>query len=269
MTANAALAFSDSGAKGEPLVLLHGFGGTRRTWDTVVPLLASGLRVIAIDLPGHGQSVPLPERGYARSAAGDVVSLMDRLGIPNAHVCGFSLGGAVASLIAMSYPERVRSLTLVAPGGYGTQIAGAVLQAFAAAETAQDVGAAMSGMIAPDAGLPEDEPRSILDERSLPGAKDRLLQVAAQITRGATQGTLPADMVAKLECPGTAVWGTKDPVLPFAHSANLPATLELRPVEGAGHMLPLEAPRAVAEAISASVSRFCANLEQSEDKGTA
>lgn len=91
------LAFDRTG-QGEPLVLLHGQGFSRRSFDPVVPLRAARREVIAVDLPGHGESPRQPKgTGSApRDLAVAVGELLDELGLANAHVAGNSSGGWVA-----------------------------------------------------------------------------------------------------------------------------------------------------------------------------
>jgi pimeloyl-ACP methyl ester carboxylesterase len=110
------LAVTRSGS-GAPLVLLHGLGSSRRAWEPVLPALASRFDVIAIDLPGFGDSAPRPEPGEVPPAvlAQSVADLLDELGVSAPHVAGHSLGGWVALELAARRP--VASLTLLSPPG--------------------------------------------------------------------------------------------------------------------------------------------------------
>jgi pimeloyl-ACP methyl ester carboxylesterase len=110
------LAFTRCGA-GAPLVLLHGLGLSRRNWDPVVPALAEQFDVIAVDLPGFGDSAPLPapvEPSPAALAAA-VAGLLDELGVTAPHLAGNSLGGWVALELAGIRPAA--SLALLSPAG--------------------------------------------------------------------------------------------------------------------------------------------------------
>ncbi|MFI5080604.1 MAG: alpha/beta fold hydrolase [Streptosporangiales bacterium] len=102
---------------GAPLVLLHGIGSSRRAWDPVIPALAERFDVIAVDLPGFGDSEPLPPEVESRPAAlaAAVAGLLDDLGITTPHVAGNSLGGWVALELAGIRPAA--SLTLLSPAG--------------------------------------------------------------------------------------------------------------------------------------------------------
>jgi len=110
------LAFSRRGT-GAPLVLLHPIGLSRRAWDPVVPALAERFDVIAVDLPGFGDSAPLPTtvEPTAAAIATSVVGFLDSLGISTPHVAGNSFGGWVALELAGLRP--VASLALLSPAG--------------------------------------------------------------------------------------------------------------------------------------------------------
>ena len=113
---------------GEPLVLLHGFGSSRRSWDPVVPALVDRRDVIAIDLPGHGDSAPSPRR---KSSPADfavrVSELLDDLGLESAHFGGNSLGGWVA--LELAKQGRARSVTAFSPAGLWARTAPAYIRA--------------------------------------------------------------------------------------------------------------------------------------------
>lgn len=112
----AGLAFTRRGA-GATLVLLHGLGSSRHAWDPVIPALAEHFDVLAVDLPGFGDSAPLPDDVVPLPAtlAATVAGLLDELRINEAHVVGNSLGGWVA--LEFAHIRPVASLTLLSPAG--------------------------------------------------------------------------------------------------------------------------------------------------------
>lgn len=101
-----------------PLVLLvHGLGGSWQSWLENILVLAREFRVVAVDLPGFGESTRLPE-GRLFPMYGDALrAVIDRIGADSAHVVGHSFGGLVSQSFAVSHPDRVRTLTLVDAGG--------------------------------------------------------------------------------------------------------------------------------------------------------
>jgi len=98
-------AYSRTGA-GASLVLLHGIGSSRHAWDPVVPALAGHFDVLAIDLPGFGDSEPMPPQvePVPAALAAAVAGLLDDLGITAPHIAGNSLGGWVALELAHVRP---------------------------------------------------------------------------------------------------------------------------------------------------------------------
>ncbi len=106
-----------SGAGSEaiaPVVLLHGYCGSRQYWDAVVPLLSAEYDVVVPDLRGHGES-PAPEQQIysMEQLADDTVALLDRLGIAQAYVIGHSLGGYATLALAERHPDRLLGFGLV------------------------------------------------------------------------------------------------------------------------------------------------------------
>ena len=118
------LAYDDVG-EGEPIVLLHGFAADRRLnwrltgwYDT---LTAAGYRVLAPDARGHGQSAkPTDVEAYRPAGiAGDVVRLLDRVGLRRAHLFGYSMGGRNAAWLLAHHRTRFRSVVI---GGTGLNL---------------------------------------------------------------------------------------------------------------------------------------------------
>ncbi|GGY31405.1 alpha/beta fold hydrolase [Streptomyces djakartensis] len=103
---------------GAPLVLLHGIGHHRQVWDPVIPALAAERDVIAVDLPGCGESLALPE-GMAHDLPTMntvLAALFEALDLERPHVAGNSLGGLLALDLARA--RLVRSVTALSPGGF-------------------------------------------------------------------------------------------------------------------------------------------------------
>jgi pimeloyl-ACP methyl ester carboxylesterase len=107
-----ALYYEEHGS-GEPLVLLHGGLGAAELWAPVLPALAAGRRVIAVDLQGHGHTADVDRPFRAETMADDVAALIEHLALEQADVMGYSLGGKVALRTAIQHPARVRRLVLV------------------------------------------------------------------------------------------------------------------------------------------------------------
>jgi pimeloyl-ACP methyl ester carboxylesterase len=111
-----ALAY-DSAGSGQPLVLIHGLASSRRCWDLVIEDLAQDFTVYAVDLPGHGDSDPLPGQREtpATEMARAVGDFLNDQGIDRAHVAGNSLGGWTA--LEAAADGRALSITALCPAG--------------------------------------------------------------------------------------------------------------------------------------------------------
>jgi (E)-2-((N-methylformamido)methylene)succinate hydrolase len=250
---------SFDGGAGETVVLLHGLGGSAANWAEVVDRLVPGRRVLAVDLPGHGGSDPLPRGAvlddYADAVAG---AIEGRDGAP-ALVVGHSFGGQVALRLAVRHPRLVRGLVLVvssgvaslprrtAMGGWLTTAVrpGRLLVPLArryADRTWFRTLAFRPLLVADAAAFP---PRAVLgffaglrEHRDVRGAFRALL--------ADTQG----DDVA-LGCPALVLWGADDGIVPAEHGMRLARLLQapLRVVADCGHLVIGERPGAVVDAI--------------------
>jgi pimeloyl-ACP methyl ester carboxylesterase len=101
--------------RGEPVLLLHGLGGTKVTWFPILTALAERYRLIVPDLPGHGESEKPRVEYSPRFYAHVIRRLMDEVGVDRAAVLGNSLGGRVALELALRSPNRVTTLALLDP----------------------------------------------------------------------------------------------------------------------------------------------------------
>ena len=99
---------------GKPLLLLHGYSGYGDQWRNFLDELIDSYRVIAIDLPGHGQSSKLESDFIISDAATDMWQLMDQLGVKQIYGVGYSAGGMTLLQMALQQPSRVQSMVLAA-----------------------------------------------------------------------------------------------------------------------------------------------------------
>lgn len=195
------IAYLDEG-EGAPIVLVHGFASTKEVnWvnpSWVTTLTRAGRRVIALDDRGHGASSKLydPAAYHSAKMAGDVVALMDHLGIERADVMGYSMGARITAFLAVDHPQRLRSAIL---GGLGIRLVEGV-------------------------GLPESI-ADALEAPSLADVKDSMgrvfrafaeqtksdLRALAACIRGSRQ-TLSREQVGGIGIPVLVAVGTKDVV---------------------------------------------------------
>lgn len=111
------LYFVHMAGDGDAVLLIHGLGGSTRTWQSTIPALhTAGFDVYAIDLPGMGLSEKGLDLDYSHLAIAEkIVEFMDSQGIERAHLVAHAFSGNVAAQIALTHPDRVQKLVLVAP----------------------------------------------------------------------------------------------------------------------------------------------------------
>ena len=105
------IGYTDEG-QGNALVLLHGFTESRAIWDDFVAGLKNSFRVIAVDLPGHGESDSLGDTHTMEEMAAVLKAVLDHLSVGRCVVIGHSMGGYTALAFASSWPEMVAGLGL-------------------------------------------------------------------------------------------------------------------------------------------------------------
>ena len=249
------------GGSGSPLVLLHGFTDTWRTWELVLPALERRHHVLAPTLAGHAGGPPLPPDPTAGAFADAVERHMDEAGFETAHIAGNSLGGHVALQLAAR--GRARSVVALAPaGGWapGDRSSAAVLDFFeerqrAVVAAAPDADAIMATELgrrraAEYIATNYDHIPPALLAHQLRGAA-ACVDAGRMIEQGRRQGW-PVDLDA-IACPLRFVWGTADRLLPWpGAAARFREALwhaDWIELEGIGHCPQLDVPTTAAELI--------------------
>lgn len=254
------------GGEGPPALLLHGVGESAEDWGPVAPALGRNRTLYALDLPGHGRSdAPLPPFDPDRSTP-LLLGVLDALGIASADIVGNSAGGHKAVCLALDAPERVRSLTLVSPVGFG-----------------RGANPIYGALVAPLLGewgilwarLPFGPWLRAANRAPLLCTRPALIPDEwwqAQVGMGMRFGTLEAaltelryylditgqqrrpllDRARHLRQPALILWGDRDQTLPvheaYAAQATIPDS-RLRILPGAGHVPMLDDADRVAEAV--------------------
>ena len=113
MAGTTALHVADSGSGEKTIVLLHGYLESMYVWDDFVPLLTPSMRVITLDIPGHGISEVKGEVHTMEQMADVVKDMLDAIGLERVTLCGHSMGGYVALAFCERYPERLDGVVLL------------------------------------------------------------------------------------------------------------------------------------------------------------
>lgn len=246
----------DSGPKtASTVIFLHGFGASLHTWEPWIAVLAKDWRVIRIDLPGSGLSLPDPTGDYSDKRSLVILNaLMDKLGLARASLVGHSIGGRIAWTFAGTTPNRVDKLVLVSPDGFASpgfeygKTPEVPMMVKLMSVTLPKALLAMS--LKPAYAKPETMTDVLTtqyhDLMLAPGSRDALLARMAQ-----TVLTDPVPILKQITAPTLLVWGEQDGMIPFANSNDyLKAIAGSKRVsfKGVGHLPHEEAP---ADSVSA------------------
>jgi len=235
------LRFLEMGAdEGTPVLLLHGFGADLNNWMFNQPALAESRRVIALDLPGHGGSGKDVGAGTAAALAAQVAAFMAEREIAAAHLVGHSLGAAVAAELALAAPERVASLSLIAPAGLGPEIDGGFIAGFIAAQRRKDLKPVLAQLVSDPALVTRDMLDDVLKFKRLDGAEAALRLIAAANFPEGRQALDLGEALAKLDAKTQVIWGRDDRIVPASQAERLPASVAVTLLDGAGHMPHME-----------------------------
>lgn len=231
-------------ANGAPILLLHGFGGRAENWSDLQKRLSVHKTTLAFDLPGHGGSLSFPDAGEPKIAARAIIAELERRNIKKAHLVGFSMGGAIASLIGLFAPEMVASLTLLAPGGFGPEINHRMLQAYARADNEQSLGLIMPQFFGFSSEISDGFINKEVESRQLPGMTESLIRISDLLFDGSKQGVIPINPLIEIGVPIKVLWGTQDNILPTRQAHKLPGLIATHVFPNTGHMLMEEQPEA-------------------------
>jgi pyruvate dehydrogenase E2 component (dihydrolipoamide acetyltransferase) len=229
------------GNGGEPVVMVHGFGGSLETWASNQAALArAGYTVAALDLPGHGESSLEVGSGSLDELAAVVRDYAGAVGMRRAHFVGHSMGAAVCLVLADQDPARVRSLTLIGPAGLGQKIDAAVIRGLIGVRSREDLLPLLRHLFANPAAMPAAMLERMVRFKQRAGAVEALTKIATSRYAGTPSGRTLRDVVGTV--PTLMIWGAEDRMIsPPAPDEQLRDGVRLHLLPGAGHLVQLEA----------------------------
>ena len=250
------LRYAEAG-RGRPLILVHGFLVSGRSWHPIVADLAARFRVIIPDLPGFGDSEKPAVFRYDREGYADVLcDLMAGLDVPRAHVAGHSYGGSVALVLAADHPERVDRLALINTLAYPfalpwsgrvalTPVIGGFL--FKQLYTRGLFHSYFrNSVFAPGFAYDRKTVDAYYDAFRTADAREAAYQLLPTI--GDVTSLIPK--IAKVRAASLVVWGESDPLFPISLGTRLARDLQaarFETIPGVGHAPPEESPARTAE----------------------
>jgi pimeloyl-ACP methyl ester carboxylesterase len=218
---------SHRGGSGPPMVLLHGFTDTWRTWELVLPMLERHHDVLAPTLPGHAGGPPLAPDAGADAVVDAIGRAMDEAGFATAHLVGNSLGGYAALRLAAR--GRARSVVALAPAGgwaVGDDSFRETLAHFLTMdELLADAAPHADAIVSTPEGRRRATMHMVSDGEHLPP------ELLAHMMRGAAACDAVRPLVdaalrtgwpldpERIECPVRVVWGTADRILEWPSTA--------------------------------------------------
>jgi len=243
---------------GEPLLLIHGTGGSGFHWQPVLELLSGHRELLVVDLPGHGRSDPPPHGvehtpiGYARVLA----DTLDGLGLETAHACGNSVGGWTA--LELAKLGRTRSVVAIAPAGMWAKH-DPWRCTFQLASQYR-----MGRLLAPlmRRAMQHERLRGVLMHGTIDHGREVSPDAAIRIADDyAATPTFPQHLRATrrarfrdgrgIRVPVTVAWGDKERLIPAKARLRdeLPSQTRFVVLEGCGHLAMWDAPELVARII--------------------
>ena len=218
--------------QGDPIVVLHGWGGRIESMWPPITCLRSDFRVVAIDLPGFGESPVPPGVWGTADYAEFVLDLMEELGIERAHFLGHSFGAKTSLYIAATQPQRVDRLIAVGASGLTAAPTPKIRAKRAVSKTARVVGK----LGPPGKKVREAVYRKIASQDYKDAGPMRPIMV--KVVNEDIAHQLP-----RIKCSTLLVWGTEDDAVPVRLARQMDSLIPdsgLVLFEGAGHFAYLD-----------------------------
>jgi pyruvate dehydrogenase E2 component (dihydrolipoamide acetyltransferase) len=228
------------GNGGVPVLLLHGFGADLNSWMFNQPALCAGRRTLALELPGHGLSSKDVGAGDAAFFTDMAESALDVLGVEHMHVVGHSMGGALAVLLATRRPERVATLSLLAPAGFGPNINGGFIDALVRASRRRDAVEALQLLVHDPSLVSRTMVEDFLRYKRLDGVPQALETIAHAWFPGGRQSVNLGDAWRTLRVPVQVIWGRDDRIIPASHADSVATVAAVHVLDGVGHLPHME-----------------------------
>ena len=235
--------YADRGFGDSVVLLLHGFGGDLDNWMFNLDSLAEKHRVLALDLPGHGQSVKTNVDPSLSGMATFVSKFLDVLSVSSVHVVGHSMGGAIAMQLASDSPETVKSLGLICSAGLGPDINSDYLRGFVEAQSQQELKLVLQQLFADESLVNLQLVNDLLNYKRIDGVEATLNALSETLISAGEQTFLTDNIVAS-GIPVLVIWGKQDRIIPVSHAQNYSAAggscVEVEIFDSAGHMVQME-----------------------------
>ena len=231
------------GNLGSVVVFLHGFGGDSNTWLFNQGRIAEHHLTFAFDLPGHGGSSKRVEEGSVQELAESIRFGLDRLELTRVHLVGHSMGAAVALGLCERQPERIASLSLIAPVAFGAHVDQRYLSDFTSAQRSRDVQRCLTRLFADPKAVRREMVDAVARYKRLDGVTDSLEKIAA----GSLREPAPSEISTTLRTLMGRLLVLRGKHDSIVSSGAVPGGARLAALEHSGHMPHMEEPGPVNE----------------------
>ncbi|MCB0662932.1 MAG: alpha/beta fold hydrolase [Saprospiraceae bacterium] len=269
------VAYFDEGKGKKTIIFIHGLGSYAPAWKKNIAELSKTHRVIALDLPGYGKSSKGTYEASMTFYATVVKDLMETLNLPSALIGGHSMGGQIAMTMALSWPDKVDGLILVAPAGFETFTTGQK-QWFREVLTPTAVKLTPAETVAENLAwnfyhMPDDATFMINDRLAMRDAEDfdAYCYIIPECVKGMVDQPV-FDNLKDIQQPVLVIYGKQDNLIPNrflnggktedianAGVAQLP-NAELHMVDKAGHFVQFEK----SEEVNQLINTWIGNLKK-------
>lgn len=251
--------YSEGGKGAETVLMVHGFSSSADNWNRMAPRIGKHNRIIALDLPGWGESTRVDPASYAYPAQVERLhQFVKQIGLKRFHLIGHSMGGGISARYAATYPEEVITLTLIAPHGIAEP---------EASDLAQSVGRGDNWLVVTtEAGLGRLLNKAFMKRPYIPGpvikymgkrvvaGSDKTGKIFDEIQ---TASPPLAELLGRITSPTLIIWGDQDRLIHVSAAEVFRQGIknsELM-VLHSGHMPPVENARQCTEAWLAFIKK--------------
>lgn len=232
-----------------PIVLIHGFAADLNSWRGLLTGATLGHPILALDLPGHGDSPRVvPESLEAIAAA--VEATLTALGVKSCLLAGHSLGGAVAATVAARGFADVRSLLLISSGGLGPEINGAFIRGLVGAKSEASIVPWLKLLVADESQLTRPFVNATVAQAQDAQLRATQTAISDRFFADGTQTFEVRSAISSLAIPVRLIFGVEDRVIPVAHAHGLPGRVGVHVFAGCGHMPQIEERAAVLQILA-------------------
>lgn len=190
------------------VLFIHGFGADKQSWAGNLASVFKFAEALSVDLPGHGDALSVPTGGSLSAIADKLLNSLEIEG--PIHFVGHSVGASIAALCAAKQPDKVASLTLVAPAGLGTGVSRDFIDQFVRLENESDALQLLQTLVHNKRLIAPALASLLLNQLDRPGARDSLQQFAKLLPGTVAEVAEAFSVIKNRDIRRQFFWGRQD-----------------------------------------------------------